>query len=251
MGRVEHIGDCTMYLGDCRDILPALGRVEHIITDPPYSERTHAGHDSIAGQARRDGAKSEALGYGAISPNDAIQLAALFSSKCAGWVVWMTDDILAPEIKRGLRNCGRYVFAPLPFYQPGRSVRLSGDGPCSWTDWIVVSRTSAQIKWGTLRGGYIAGEGWSDKERMGGKPTRLMQLIVGDYSRAGDLICDPFMGSGTTGVAAVKEARRFVGIEICPLAFDIACRRIAEAYKQPRLFDDAKPTKPKQEALDL
>lgn len=246
------IGRATLYRGDCRDILPTLGRVDHIITDPPYSERTHKGHDAAsAGQSAQghDSAERVALGYGALSADDAARIARLMHN-CPGWIVWMTDHTLAPVISAELERQGRYVFAPLPFFQAGRSVRLSGDGPCSWTDWIVVSRTAAQHKWGTLRGGYIAGEGWNDKERMGGKPTRLMQLIVDDYSRAGDTICDPFMSAGTTGVAAVKAARDFIGIEIDPAAFDIACRRIEEAQKQGDMFIDqsAKP-KPVQEGF--
>lgn len=60
-------------------------------------------------------------------------------------------------------------------------------------------------------------------------------------------ILDPFMGSGTTGVACANLGRRFVGIEIEPKYFDIACRRIADAYKQPRLFEDEKPAPIPQE----
>ncbi len=247
--REEIIGDCRLILGDCRDVLPTLGRVDHIITDPPYSERTHKGHDAGA-QDGRDKAGRANLGYGALGVGDAEQLADLFSGICDGWIVWMTDHSLAPCVEVKLEEVGRYVFAPLPFFQAGRSVRLTGDGPSSWTDWIIVSRTARQHKWGTLRGGYIAGDGWNDKERMGGKPTRLMQLLVQDYSRAGDLVCDPFMGAGTTGVASVNASRKFIGIEIDPAAFDIACKRISEAYKQPRLFDDP-PPKPVQEVFDL
>lgn len=243
------IGRATLHLGDCRDILPTLGRVDHIITDPPYSERTHEGHDRGARDGH-DGAARADLGYGALSIPAAQSIAQLFNERAIGWVVWMTDHSLAPHIQAELEKLGRYVFAPLPYFHAGRSVRLSGDGPCSWTDWIVVSRTAAQRKWGTLRGGYIAGEGWNDKERMGGKPTRLMQLIVDDYSRPGDTICDPFMGAGTTGVAAVKAARDFIGIEIDPAAFDIACRRIEEAQKQADLFVEQPPApKPVQQSL--
>ena len=247
--RVEVIGRATLYLGDCRDILPTLPKVGHIITDPPYSARTHAGHDAGA-RPGMDGAARSDLGYGALSIDDVNALSDIFTASSYGWIVWMTDHTLAPVISNEFARMGRYVFAPLPFFQAGRSVRLTGDGPCSWTDWIVASRTAAQSKWGTLRGGYIAGEGWNDKERMGGKPTRLMQLIVDDYSRAGDTICDPFMGAGTTGVAAVKAARDFIGIEIDPAAFDIACRRIEEAQKQTDLFIPHPPA-PKPVQLDL
>jgi site-specific DNA-methyltransferase (adenine-specific) len=235
MTRVEHIGAARLILGDCRDVLPTLGKVDHIITDPPYSERTHAGHDAGAADAR-DGAERDGLGYAALSEKATEAIARMFAEAAEGWVAWMTDHTLAPAIEAALRQSGRYVFAPLPFHHPGRSVRLTGDGPSSWTDWIIVARTAAQHKWGTLPGGYVAGPGWNDKQRMGGKPTRLMQLLVNDYSRPGELVCDPFMGAGTTGVACAKEGRRFVGIEIDPDAFETACRRIEAAQRQHDLF---------------
>lgn len=235
--RVETIGRATLYLGDCRDILPGLDSINHIIMDPPYSERTHTGHDGP--QSRRgDGSNARGLGYTALSEQEAANMAGLVHN-CPGWVVWLTDHVLAPTIERQFKAAGRTVFPFLPYHHPGRSVRLAGDGPSSWTDWIVVSRTKAQNKWGTLRGGYVAGPGWDDKERMGGKPTRLMRLIVSDYSRPGELVCDPFMGAGTTGVACMLEGRDFIGIEIDPAAFDIACKRIEDAQRQGDMFGAA------------
>jgi hypothetical protein len=154
-------------------------------------------------------------------------------------VAWLTDSELAPHIRKAFDALGRTTFPPLPFYQSGRSVRLAGDGPCSWTDWIVVARTKALKTWGTLPGGYIASEGWNDKERMGGKPTRLMRQMVTHYSRAGELICDPFMGAGTTGVACMQEGRRFVGVEIDPEAFELSCKRIEQAQRQGDFFVEA------------
>ena len=234
--RREQIGLATLYLGDARDVLPQI-QSTHIITDPPYSARTHAGHD--AGTiAPRDGASRAVLGYGALSAQDCRVLAGAFCMCANGWVVWMHDHTLAPAIHDGLADCGRYVFAPLPYFHPGRSVRLTGDGPSSWTDWITVARTTRLRAWGTLPGGYVAGEGWNDKERMGGKPTALMRLLVDHYSKRGEAICDPFMGAGTTGVAAVILKRPFIGVEIDPEAFDIACRRIEEAQRQGDLLRD-------------
>jgi len=230
------IGRATLYCGDALEILPAIEGVDHIITDPPYSQRTHGSHDEQS-QRRRDGAAARELGYSALSESDALRLAALFHN-CPGWIAWLTDSELAAPLRREFDRLGRTTFAPLPYFHSGRSVRLAGDGPCSWTDWIVVSRTKAQNKWGTLRGGYIANEGWNDKERMGGKPTRLMQLLVSDYSREGETVCDPFMGAGTTGVACMREGRNFIGIEICPDAFQIACKRIEDAQRQKDLFLD-------------
>ncbi|PJN96418.1 hypothetical protein CNY89_02670 [Amaricoccus sp. HAR-UPW-R2A-40] len=242
------IGDCRLLLGDAREILPTL-QVDHIITAPPFSERTHTGHDGGAMRGR-DGSARAQLGYGALSEADAQDLAALFAAASSGWVCWFTDHTLAPVVQAALAAEGRYVFAPLPFYQPGRSVRLTGDGPCSWTDWIICARTKALNKWGTLPGGYVAGQGWKDKERMGGKPLPLMRLVVGDYSRVGDLVCDPCMGGGTTLVACAHMGRRGIGIEIDEATFDRACKRTRDAYAQPDMFV-APPVAPKQEAMEL
>jgi site-specific DNA-methyltransferase (adenine-specific) len=239
------IGHATLYRGDCWDVLPQLEGINAVITDPPYSERCHTGHDSGAAEAR-DGAARNALGYAALSEEAAHQLARAYAACCSGWIVWMTDSDLALVVRKALEQAGRYAFAPLPFYQPGRSVRLSGDGPNSWTDWIVVARTKAQMKWGTLPGGYIAGPGWNDKARMGGKPTALMEALVLDYSRQGDTVLDSHMGAGTTGVACMRTGRKFIGCEVDPEAFDIACRRIEQAYAQRPLFDAEPQKKPEQ-----
>lgn len=236
------IGDATLYQADCREVFPHIGRVDAVITDPPYSERTHSGHDA-------SGAGRSELGYAFLSIQEAERLAAMYASLCDGWIVWMTDHTLAPEISRALSEHGRYVFAPLPYFHAGRSVRLTGDGPCSWTDWIIAARTKAQSKWGTLPGGYVAMRGWDDKARMGGKPTALMDCIVRDYSRLGDLILDSHMGAGTTGVSAIRAGRKFIGCEIDPEIFDLACRRIEQAVVQGQLFAPEPVAKPVQESL--
>ena len=235
------IGNATLYHGDCLEILPTLPKVDAVITDPPYSEETHAGHDAVGGLRTQ-------LGYRPMTREEAGRLAGAYVALCGGWVVWMTDHRLVPTINAALEQAGRYVFAPLPFFQPGRSVRITGDGPCSWTDWICVARTAAQFKWGTLPGGYVAGPGWKDKARMGGKPTLLMDALVGDYSRPGDLVLDTHMGAGTTGVACARAGRRFIGCEIDRAAFDIACERISRAQAQGQMFEP-EPVKQEQPAL--
>jgi len=241
----EKIGDATLYLGDCREVLPGLPMVGAVIVDPPYSARCHAGHDSGAA-LHRDGSERKEFGYSALSADGVRELAAEYARLCNGWVVWMTDSDLAPTVRQALETVGRYAFAPLPFYQPGRSVRLSGDGPSSWTDWIVVARTKAQNKWGTLPGGYVAGPGWNDKARMGGKPTLLMDALVADYSRPDYTVLDTHMGAGTTGVACARAGRKFIGCEVDRAAFDLACERIAAAYAQGSLLDLAQPVQEQQ-----
>lgn len=237
--RKEVIGNATLYCGDCLEILPTLGKVDAVVTDPPYSSRTHAGHD--ASQSGRkgfghDGATRAPLGYAALSAESVGELAGQFANCCGGWIVWMTDHHLAIPAQAEQEALGRYVFAPLPFYAPGSRVRLSGDGPSCWTIWIVVSRTKEQAKWGTLPGGYVLPKGCKEHTHMGGKPTWLMDQLVRDYSRYDDTVADPFMGSGTTGVACMNLGRKFIGIEIEPKYFDIACERIENAQRQARLF---------------
>ncbi len=97
-----------------------------------------------------------------------------------------------------------------------------------------MARTVAQARWGTLPGGYVAQPGWREREYIGGKPTKLMEALVKDYSRAGDIVCDPYMGSGSTGVACVRTGRPFVGIEINPESFQLAVARISEAIRYRR-----------------
>ncbi len=242
------IGDCRLILGDCREVLPGISDVDAVITDPPYSERTHRWHDAGA-KEHRDKVERQALCYFALTLEDVGYFAEQYARVCNGWVVWMTDSDLALAVRTALEKFGRYGFAPLPFYQPGRSVRLSGDGPSSWTDWIVVTRTKQQIKWGTLPGGYIAGPQWNDKARMGGKPTALMERLVTDYSKPRDLVLDTHMGAGTTGVACVRTGRRFIGIEIEREPFDIACERIENAYRQGRIFEDEPARMVQQELI--
>jgi DNA modification methylase len=248
------IGDARLILGDCREVLPGLPKVDACITDPPYSSRTHAGHDASANGHRgvgKDAATRSTLGYESLSETDVWTFAKAFARISDGWIVWMCDHALVPHIEAALGASGRYVFAPLPFYAPGSRVRLSGDGPSSWTVWIVVARTAAQKAWGTLPGGYVLPPGAKEHAHMGGKPTWLMQQLVSHYSRQGDTVLDPCAGSGTTGLACLSLGRRFIGIERNRRSFDLACERIACAQAQGSLLPPEAPTKPAQEALVL
>ena len=232
-------GTATLMLGDCLAILPTLEGVDCVISDPPFSARTHDGHDTGAESAnkrlgeaftRADG-RIEKPSYGT---RNAITYAAWTAVEVRaicqalppkGWACFITDHTLARDWERELNEVGRYVFAPVPCVTPGRSVRLTGDGPSSWTDWLIPSRTKAEIKWGTLRGFYEGKRG--QIEHMGGKPIGMMGKIVEDYSREGDTVLDFCMGACTTGVACLRTGRNFIGIEIDPKHFETACDRMA------------------------
>lgn len=231
-----HIMEHILYHGDCFNLIPNLsGTINHIITDPPYSKKTHNGHrvDSKDNFNRKD------INYTFLTEVECRLLCNIFHSICDGWIVWMTDHTLVPFIIDEFNTIGRYVFAPLPYYAPGSTCRLSGDGPCSWTIWIVVSRTKRQRNWRTLPGGYINKPGWKlTKDFIGGKPIQLMEEIIRDYSNPGEFVLDPFMGSGTTGGACLNTGRKFIGIEKDKNNFDQAVEKIKNinsqfGYKNP------------------
>jgi len=229
--------DHEVYIGN--SIVEPLPReVDCIITDPPYSERTHEKSDPAAlagpnsknwtrGNGRVDTPCSRrALDYACWSPSDVHR--AVTSWSCKGWWVVITDHLLAPIWAAELEAKGLYSFAPLPFVSPGSRVRLAGDGPSSWVCWIIVARPrcAPYSKWGTLPGAYTF-----NPERMtlvGGKPLSLMKALITDYSRPGDLVCDPCCGAGTTGRAAMDCGRRSLQIDMNPDHAAMAARRLSQ-----------------------
>lgn len=234
-----------LRLGRWQDVLADIDMVDCLVTDPPYSARTHEGHDEGSkvdsanapaknGRTRNDSNRRE-ITYANWTPDDVTEFVASWAPRCRGWFVAFTSHDLCPIYAEALDAAGRYVFAPLPWFSPGSRVRLSGDGPSSWTCWIMVARPrhAPYAKWGTLPGGYMTPP--EACEVVGGKPLGLMRAIVRDYSRPGDLVCDPFVGSGTTAVAALSEGRRFVGSEQKPEHYEIARRRLDRGYT-PTMF---------------
>lgn len=224
-------GAITLYCGDCLEVMPTLGGVDAVITDPPFSEKTHSGHDGIAKSGGNDGASRQALGYAAWTKKEVSKVCSLLPS--TGWVCVLTDHVLARVWEAEMQAVGRCVFYPIPLFVRGRSVRLTGDGPSSWTDWMVPSRTKSEVKWGTLPGVYEGNRG--SIEHMGGKPLNAMCRIVEDYSRAYHTVLDFCMGSGTTGIACIRTGRKFIGIEKDPIHFETARLRIERELAQGRL----------------
>lgn len=205
-----------IYHGDSLEGLPAA--CDLLCVDAPYSARTHAGHD---GATRRDpekmanpGKLSRPLNYALWTPKMARAAVRAWHPFTRGWMVSITDHLLAPHWAHAMERVGRYVFAPLPWFCPGRGVRLAGDGPSSWTCWIIVSRPRCEpySTWGTLQGGYVTRP--EKGPIVGGKPRDLMRALVRDYSREGDVVCDPCCGGGTTLRAAVDLGRTAIGIDI-------------------------------------
>lgn len=226
-----------------------------LISDPPFSDRTHVGHDRAVNAMRFSGGESRTrtdkrtgavysvgvsrrkpLPYNPWSDKEAIEFVKSWSPRIDGWFVVLTDHVLVRAYECALLEAGRYVFAPLPFVAPGSTVRLCGDGPSSWTTWVVVARPKGLSKWGTLPGAYVLPSGQRDTDKfIGGKPLWLMRSIVRDYSRRGDLIVDPCCGYATTIIAAEIEGREAIGCEMDEETFSVAMARLSAP--RPITFD--------------
>lgn len=219
MKLAEHAG-VEVHHAEWRDLRgPVMdaGNADALIVDAPYSARTHAGSGQDGdgegfAPGGADGSDRRTFNYGAWSRDDVEDFTRAWHPLVRGWMVSITDHVLAPAWEAAMLAAGRYVFAPLPFYSPGSSVRIVGDGPSSWTCWIVVSRPRCEpfSKWGTLPGGYQCSPE-RGKTVLGGKPLWLMERLVEDYSRPGQLVVDPCVGGGTTLVACQRTGRRGIG----------------------------------------
>lgn len=219
-------GRVTLWRGDCLAILPTLGRVDAIVTDPPY------GIDY-----GRSGGFSASHGWGHWRENCEWDKerpdASIFDimRSCSGdQIIWGGNyftDYLPPTMQWLVWDKGQRDFS-------------LADCEFAWSSQNKAARIFDYARGKAIRDG---------KEHPTQKPIELMRWCLGFLPKA-KTILDPFMGSGTTGVAAVKLGRRFIGIEIDPKYFDIACRRIEEAAKQPDLFIEP-PAKPVQEGFAL
>lgn len=208
MSRIETIGRATLYLGDCRDILPALPKVDAVVTDPPYG----LGNKMQGGTwGAKEGFK-EMLDWDAEAPALATLLDIVgLSARCVMWG-------------------GNYYGLP-----PSRA----------WLVWdkanAVPTMADVELAWTNLDRPAKRFNGLVGRVEFGHptqKPLDLMKWTIAQVEHTGpaNTILDPFMGSGTTGVAAVQMGRDFIGIEREPKYFDIACRRIEQAQKQGDLF---------------
>ncbi len=198
------------------ELVRERGGVDTMLVDAPYSSTTHAGHNSGAASANRPtkangvrdtGRKRRAITYAHWTAADVDAFVDAWVPLVHGWFVTITDDVLARAWRSALALHDLQTFAPLPLVETGGTVRLVGDGPSSWTTWIVVARprTKLMSKWGTLPGSYVVPA--ERKPVVGGKPIAAIRALVRDYSRPGDAVVDPCCGGGTVGLGCIPEGR--------------------------------------------
>ena len=254
---VVHIGDATLYLGDCREILPTLGKVDAVVTSPPYNTLPPSAKASGLHAERKSGRnlwlEKAATGYADQRPEQEYQdwlngILLACADRCLG-LVWINHKVRYRD--REAIHPVRMI--PMPIYAEviwnrGGSMALnckrfapSHEGiwafgePHYWDD----KNNILMSVWDVPQAQRDAGNNHPCPY-----PEAIIRPVIESSSPPGGTILDPFMGSGTTGVACAKLGRRFVGIEIEPKYFDIACRRIEAAYAEPRLpgLDTPKPT---------
>lgn len=239
------IGNATLYLGDCRDILPELPKTDALLTDPPYGV-------GLAGKMakQRDGT--------------VIRLAEGYAS---------TDDtpeyvrqVVVPSVIVALWKCTRGAVTPgtrsmFMYPEPaavGAFYSAAGTGLSSWgfkcSQPIMYYGPCPYLAAGLGARHDSMGQAYPNDANETGhpcaKPLAQMIWLVNRVSLPGECVLDIFMGSGTTGVACMQMGRQFIGIEKEPKYFDIACKRIEQAQKQPDMFIEPKPA-PRVEQASL
>ena len=230
--RKEVIGDCTLYLGDCLEIMPELGKVDAVVTDPPYGIRYDV-------KAALSSGKKSGRGFGFKS-----------EYRATDWDSQPAHDAVAKAVSL---SHSAIVFGGNYYELPASSCWLVWDketngafADCelAWTNLDQPVRRIRHMWNGGIRKGHEPRHGHPTQ-----KPVALMEWCLGFLPDARTVL-DPFMGSGTTLVACAKMGRKGIGIELDPDYFDIACRRVEEAYRQPDMFVE-RPAKAHQESLSF
>lgn len=203
------IGNAQLYLGDCREILSDLQRVDAVITDPPFG----LGEKMQGGTWGAKQGFKEMLEWDASAPATDLLLLIASLGKCA--VMWGGNYFGLPPSRGWL------------VWDKANAVPTMADVELAWTN---LDRPAKRFR------------GLVGRSEFGHPTQKPLDLMLWTIAQTGNpqSILDPFMGSGTTGVAAVQMGRQFIGIEREPKYFDIACRRIEDAQRTQDMFIEAK-----------
>ena len=215
------IGCATLHLGDCRDILPTLDKVDAVVTDPPYGIGADKGKSGRA--TGFNGSKPVVSARYDEDAWDGERPAAELLVECANLapraIIWGGNyfaDLLPPQ--------GRWLW-----WDKCQTMPSFGDGELAWTNLPQTTPKKFTLANNKLFADRV------ERFHPTQKPEPLMRWCI-NFLPDAQTILDPFMGSGTTGVAAVQMGRDFIGIEREPKYFDIACKRIEDAQRQKDLF---------------
>jgi len=235
------VSDVKLYLGDCLEILPTLeaGSVDAVITDPPYSSGTRQATNRTAGNIPKRGERWANAGIvwdTSFSSFGLSQFMNVFyrlikSPLVEGAHIYTFIDWRHyPLLTMTIEGAGLFINNLLVW---DKTIYALGGNYRSQHELIVFASygKARQLNYHDL-GNVLSFKRVSNGDHPTEKPTSLIQVIIEYSTDEGDTILDPFMGSGTTGVACVQTNRNFIGIEIEPKYFEIAEKRIKEAQMQ-------------------
>ena len=251
MKRIEIGPDVVLYQGDCLEILPTLeaGSVDAVVTDPPYSSGGQFRSDRTASTNSKYACSTSQGLYNDFSGDSRSQRAwgywsALWLSACyaatkpSGYALTFTDWRQLPTASDALES-GGYVWRGIVAWNKGRGSRAAHPGlfrhQCEYVVWGTRGVSSAEGHDGPWDGCVAIPVRQADKHHITGKPTDLLVQLVSP-APIGGLVLDPFMGSGTTGVACLRTGRKFIGIEIDEHYFNVARKRIEAEAAQLKMF---------------
>lgn len=238
------IGNAELWHVDCREVLPLLGTVDAVMTDPPYSQTTHSNTKSNRGAA---GTGVAAIDFAAIDFAAIDHLLRLLHGKCDGWIVANMDWRHIAELARKTRDDWELVRFGV-WVKTNPMPQISADRPANGWDGIAYIFPVGKKKYwhgGGMHGNWI-GPLVTDGAHPTGKPLAMLCQWVDRFTTWGQTVLDPFMGSGTTGHACALHGRKFIGIEREEKYFEIACRRIEDAQRQAPLIPHEEARTPVQ-----
>ena len=221
--RMVQIGDATLYEGDCLDIMPTLGKVDAVVTDPPYG----------LGDWNNRGTNKD-------RPFDSDETQKWDTPLLAVHVDTMRE-ISKMQIFWGANYYLDFLPRTKQMYIWNKNIRNMHFNDCE-VAWCSGWREASRV--------FDMSPNGLKKQHPTQKPLKLMKWCIQKLPKDAVSILDPFMGSGTTGVACAKLGRKFIGIELEPKYFDIACERIQKAYDQPDMFVEP-PKKAIQEGFEV
>jgi len=244
------IGDAVLYLGDALEIMAVLDPVPVIISDPPYGNANNDGDLNASLSAKR-GVKAKAiLNDDANSMREVVsgtlshaaRLLDPEASACCYFCGGGGPNLLFTWLANRMNEGGLTFFHSVIWdkINPGLGLRYRRRHEMM----MVGMRKGSRIRWNPAvkpMANILVASAPANRVHPNQKPDGLIQRLVEAHSLPGDTVLDPFMGSGTTGVAALREGRRFIGIELDPDHFATACRRIEAASREPRMDIPASP----------
>lgn len=226
----------TIYHGDCREILPTLGKVDCVITDPPYSEHTHKKFwvgSALTTQGKpRVSTAHKALGFEALSPELRQFCAVQFARMSSRWVLAFTDIEGADGWRADLIGNGLEYVRSCIWDKVDSAPQFTGDRPANSAEMIVCAHPAGKKQWngGGRRNVFrhaVNGEHGS-KPHPSTKPLPLINELVTLFTDEGETILDAFMGSGTLLEAAKLQGRKAIGIELEEKYCEVAAQRLSQ-----------------------